>query len=193
MIETWKDVKDYEGFYQVSNFGNIRSVRREVKSPIRNNITIHRKGKLISAKPGKTGYCKVCLHKYGFGKFFPVHRLVAIAFIDNTESKPFINHIDGNPSNNNVENLEWCTQSENILHAYKIGSKKAPDYFYLKQVGKESPTAISIIQKDSTGNFIRKWDCINDVQRELGFNRPNICKCAKGKINTAYGFKWEYA
>jgi len=191
-METWRDVKDYEGFYQVSNFGNIRSVRREVASPIRNNKTIHRKGKLISVKPRKTGYCNVCLYKYGFGKFFPVHRLVAIAFIDNTENKPFINHIDANPSNNKIDNLEWCTQSENIKHAFNLGRKKPPSYFCLRQFGKDNPTSVKILQLDKSGNLVREWDCINDVQRALGFSRPNICKCAKNKIKTAYGYIWRY-
>lgn len=118
-MEIYKDVIGWETDYQVSNFGNVRSIDKII---IKNNgSTYNRIGKIL--KPGiqSKGYKNVVFSRVG--KFYQqkVHRLVGINFIDNPENKPQINHIDGNPSNNNVDNLEWATASENISHAYRIG------------------------------------------------------------------------
>lgn len=115
--EIWKPVKGYEDFYEVSNFGEVRSYDRMVSN---GNGFYLKKGRLMKNSPTSTGYYKIRLtNKQGVGKEYKVHRLVAFAFIPNPENKPFINHIDGNPINNHVSNLEWCTQSENMYHAYE--------------------------------------------------------------------------
>lgn len=119
-IEEWRDVPGYEGKYQVSNFGNVKTLNRTV---IGNNCSYMRKGKILNKYyGGRTGYYKVKLYN-GDGSFnsFPVHRLVAQSFLYNPESYPQINHRDGNPENNNVNNLEWCNNSINIKHAYDTG------------------------------------------------------------------------
>jgi hypothetical protein len=105
--EIWKDVKGYEGLYQVSNLGRIKSIIR--------------KGKILSNKSHR--YISVIFYKNKLRKNIRVHRLVAGAFIPNPENKPQVNHIDGNKKNNNVNNLEWNTQLENIRHAYRTGIK----------------------------------------------------------------------
>lgn len=103
-------IKDYEGFYEIDNEGNVYSLL---------TTTSRRKGKI---KPHiKNGYLAVNLYKDGKCKHYYIHRLVAMAFIPNPSNKPFINHIDCDTKNNSVENLEWCTQSENILYASKLG------------------------------------------------------------------------
>lgn len=100
--EIWKDIPGYEDLYQASNFGRVKSLRRNI---------------IMLPRADKHGYLRVMLSVKGYRKYCQIHRLVAWAFIPNPENKPVVNHIDGDPRNNKVDNLEWCTQSENVLHA----------------------------------------------------------------------------
>lgn len=109
--EIWRDIKGYEGKYQVSNFGNVRSLMYH------NTKGIKRISLLKPATDGK-GYLRCALSKNNILTTFKVHRLVAQAFIPNPNNYPQINHIDGNKKNNKVDNLEWCTNSINQIHAY---------------------------------------------------------------------------
>lgn len=106
MNEVWKDAVGYEGVYLVSNMGNIKKV-----------------GSAVNINPTLTesGYLRVCMCVKGRQKTTSVHRLVALAFINNPESKSEVNHINGVKNDNRVENLEWCTRSENMFHAIKTG------------------------------------------------------------------------
>jgi hypothetical protein len=103
-MEIWKPISEYEGLYWVSNEGRVRSIRKILKPC---NVA--------------GGYLNVVLCVNNNKSRPRIHRLVAKAFIPNLNNKPDINHIDGNKLNNNVSNLEWCTKSENALHAYKTG------------------------------------------------------------------------
>lgn len=114
MEEIWKDIKGYEGLYQVSNLGN-------VKSFYNSNI------RLLKAGINSNKYFYVGLIKDKKRTFILIHRLVAITFIPNTEKKPFVNHINGIKKDNRVENLEWCTQQENVKHSWNIGTSKISD------------------------------------------------------------------
>lgn len=124
-MEQWKDVSGYEGLYQVSSLGRVRSLDRVI---IDNCCKRKLKGKLLKSTQhnGKQPYKYVSLSKDGIIKKIFIHRLVAEAFIDNPEGKLQVNHIDGNPSNNLVNNLEWVTNAENTQHAYdtKLNKKK---------------------------------------------------------------------
>lgn len=113
-MQEWRDIKGYEGKYQVSNLGNVKS------------LNFHRKNKecLLTPKIDKDGYLEIALYKNGKSKYYRIHRLVAIAFISNNENKKEVNHINGIKSDNRVDNLEWCTSSENQVHAYKTGLQK---------------------------------------------------------------------
>ena len=117
--EVWKDIEGYEGLYQVSTCGNIKSLAKPRKNG--NGRCYIQKEKLLKQSFTSTGYKKVELYKDGKRKSFKVHRLVAIAFISNPDNKPEVNHIDGNKINNNIDNLEWVTSSENTIHAYETG------------------------------------------------------------------------
>jgi hypothetical protein len=119
MNEIWKDIKGYEGFYQISNLGRIKSLERYRK--YRGNFKAIVRERILKLKVDKEGYSHVSLSKRGDVKFFKVARLVAQAFIINCNNYPQVNHIDGNKSNDLVSNLEWVTASQNCQHAYDIG------------------------------------------------------------------------
>ena len=187
-VEQWKDIKGYEGLYQVSNLGRIKSLFRKVKYQ---NGFRNVKEKIKNTFIGKQCYERVELSKNKENKKYNIHRLVAEAFIPNKNNKPQINHIDGNKTNNKVENLEWCTQSENELHAYKIGLAKNSDMQrkiiseYCKQ-NKIKP----IIQLSLDNKFIKEWKSAVSVEQELGINRKSISQCINNKSKTAGGYKW---
>jgi len=144
MKEIWKPVNGYDGYYEVSNFGKIRSLKRIVtrgeNAPVKVPEKVLTKGVFGNSKHKKVR-ARLCKNK--IVKQYLVHRLVAIAFIDNPDKKPYINHIDNNPLNNNVRNLEWVTQAENMqwcalqgrLSCQKMGKfqalkKEYPDFDY---------------------------------------------------------------
>lgn len=126
-MEIWKDVKGYEGIYQVSNFGRVKVMDRYIvrKKMSKSENSYFVKGKILS--PGLdsvTGYYGIKLCKNGVKESFKIHKLVAIAFIENPFGKKYINHINSVRTDNNVSNLEWVTQSENMKHAFNSGRCK---------------------------------------------------------------------
>lgn len=128
----------------------------------------------------------VCLSKSKTHKNYKVHRLVAETFILNQKNKPEVNHKDGNKSNNNISNLEWCTSSENQIHAFKTGLQKI-------KKGEEHHSAILISQYDLDGNFIRNYKGVCTASRILNINASGITSCLKGRNKTSGGFIWKYA
>ena len=127
--EIWKDIKGYEGLYQVSSYGRIKSLARTTSQ----NKRLPERLRVLSVD--KYGYMCVNLSKDGKVKLLKVHRLVCEAFIENPDRKPQVNHIDGNKGNNHVENLEWCTGSENIIHAFETGLKEG---FHISKYGEKN-------------------------------------------------------
>ena len=124
----------------------------------------------------KDGYNIVNLWKNKKKKTIKVHRLVAEAFIPNLDNKPYINHKNAIRNDNTIQNLEWCTQKENILHAYKIGSRQTK----------------RIQQYDLKNDLIRNWSSIKDASQKLKISNGHICSCCKGKRKSAGGFIWKY-
>ena len=116
--EEWKDIPNYEGLYQISNYGIVKSLSKHKRN---NSIS---QEMLLKNHINDSGYCVVELHKNKSRKVFRVHRLVAELFITNEQQKPCVNHIDGNKLNNCVDNLEWVTYKENMIHAVKNGLNK---------------------------------------------------------------------
>lgn len=179
MVEIWKDIPQFEGLYQVSNMGRVRSLTRKVH--IKESKYRVFKG---SIKAGcyelKNGYHVVSLYKNGKSKRFFTHRLVAMAFIDNPQDLPQVNHKDENKTNNNVENLEWCDSKYNTNYGNCIEKRIAPQ-------------RVKVSRFSIDGKYIETYESMAYIEREFGFNHSAICMCCKGQIQSAYGYKWEYA
>lgn len=190
MKEIWKDIKGYEGLYQISSFGNVKSLDRYIIN--KNGDKQYFPGKYLTQGISDS-YLKVTLSKNNKQRTFRVHILVAIAFIPNPENKPEVNHIDGNKKNNKVNNLEWNTRSENELHAYRNGLAK-PSNKQKQAVAKYAKENYSkkVIQYSLNGEFIKEWNSMHDVWRELGIRPSYICRCCKGLRNQTYGYIWKY-
>lgn len=169
MEERWKDVKGYEDYYSISNTGKLLSKRRE---------------RLMKTHIDIGGYERVELNKNGKGKKYFIHRLVAEAFIMKDESRPFVNHIDFDTTNNNVNNLEWCTQKENIRHSAENG----------RMCTKEANKATSkkVYQYTLDGELVNTFNSTMDVERELGLSNGHISLCCREPQRTSGGFHWRY-
>lgn len=173
-MEVWKDIPGYEGLYQASNQGRIKSLpKRKGKG----NGYI-KEEEILKASVEAHGYERVVLGKDGKKKKYQVHRLIAATFIPNEENKQQVNHINGNKADNRVENLEWCTDSENMQHAFQNGLINIPTR--------------SVIQLDLQGTLIKEWDSITEAEAATGVRRGNIWSCCVGKRKTANGYKWKY-
>lgn len=178
--EIWKYIKGYEGLYQVSNLGRIKSLQRKVWNGF---SFVDKKEKILAPRYNSKGYVSYALWKNKTRKDFKGHWLVLSSFIDNINNKPQINHKNGKKDDNRLCNLEWCNNSENQLHAIKNGLRKI-------RYGKENPCSIPILQYDINDNLIREWYSISDAMRFYG--SIHITDCCKGKRNYAGGFKWKY-
>lgn len=174
-MEIWKPIKGYEGLYEVSNLGSVKSLARKTTS-----------GKHRVCHQTKCGYISVGLWKNGAKKQFLVHRLVADAFIPNPNNKPQVNHIDENKSNNRVDNLEWCTNLEN--HRHGTINKR------LSNILKNNPKTSKPVNCYTKNKcFVCLYPSISEAERKTGIFNQSIVQCCKGKLKTAGGFIWEYA
>ena len=185
MKEVWKDVKGYEGFYKVSNLGNVKRVEHSDSYG-----HIYRERILKPSKQSEKGYKHVHLSKNGITKWLGVHRLVAEAFLDNPNNYNVVNHIDNNPSNNSAENLEWTTYKGNMQHASKQGRMKSnPDNLKKAQESRKTPV-IAIKGEDRI-----LFDSQTEAAMQLGINRSHIAECCRGEYGykTIGGYRFEYA
>ena len=160
MKETWRDIKGYEGKYKVSNLGNVKSFKKEVK------------GRLLSMPQKDNGYLVTTLFKggRGTGKQFTIHRLVAEAFLDEKEGCNIVNHLDGNKTNNDVRNLEWTTYKGNYKHAYEMKLRIDP---------KGEGNCNSILNEQIV-RMIRNWNETNPAY----FTDEKLARCFGVKRNT---------
>lgn len=190
MQEIWKDIPSYEGLYQVSNFGRIRSLDRIINT--KNNIKQIYKGKILKPIVDKKGYLRVGLSKNNKILTKQVHRLVALAFIPNPENKPTVNHKKGIKTDNRVSQLEWSTYKEQTQHAIKTGLINFNDRMYINSNKKAiEKTRKPIEQYDLQGNFIAKYIGVNEAQRVTKIN--NISRCLTGKKKQVGNYIWRYA
>lgn len=182
MEEVFKDIKGYEGLYQASNLGRIKSLKRYRK----NGYSGYYQKEQIKKVRNSHGYKLITLYKNSKGTDYRVHRLVAEAFIPNPENKPQVNHINGDKTDNRAENLEWCTNGENQKHAIKNGLK-------YKVFGLGSSSRKKIKQYDLNGNFIKEWDYILLASVNLNISNSAISNCLRGRSKTAGKYYWEYS
>lgn len=199
--EVWKDIPGYETLYKISNLGRVKSLDRMIRSGIKYNKTVLRKGKILKQIPHHDGYLFVSLSKNNKSKTVAVHRLVANIFIENPENKPFIDHIDTNTGNNIVTNLRWVTASENVLNPItrerlriaNIGEKN-PQYGkkVLKETIIKSKRVRKVSQFSKDGVFIKDFDFITEAAREVGVFAANIIYACKNFNRTSGGYKWKY-
>lgn len=183
-MEQWKDIKWFEWLYQVSNLGNVRSFHN-------NRFWIKDKSTIL--KPIIKKYCNIWLYNKNKIKYCLIHRLVAQAFIPNPKNKAQVNHKDWNKHNNCLYNLEWVTASENIIHSYKI-LKRIPSKASLWKFWKDNYLSKKVNQYDLDWNFIKTWDCMQEIQRELWISQWWISSCCNMKYNrkTAWWFIWKF-
>lgn len=182
--EVWKNIKGYEGFYQISNLGRVKSLKQ--KSFNREKIM------KIIINP-RFGYAQLNFRVNNKINCFKVHRLVAMAFIPNPENKPDVNHIDGNKLNNCVSNLEWCSKSENMIHAFKIGLCFISEEKKIAMLnGLRKKLCKKVLQYDRFGNFIKEHDSTYDAADFVGGHQSNISSCCNGKSKTVKGFIFKY-
>ena len=184
-MEVWKEIKEYEGVYFISNKGRIKSVDRRI--PNTNGVgTRLIKGKILSTTLNNKGYKCVSLHKNGKIKTFTIHRLVALYFIPNPNNYSDVNHKDENKKNNKVENLEWVTHEYNMNYGERAikASKKLKNTRTLSKNGK----ARKVINLD-TGKV---FDTILEASWYYNINASGISQCCRGKSSNCGGFKWKY-
>lgn len=173
--EIWRPIKGYEGYYEVSSHGRVRSLDRYVNSWQGLKL---RKGRILKHDASCCGYIMVLLCKDDRHSHKLVHRLMAQAFIPNPENKPQVNHIDEVKSNNYVSNLEWVTPGENINHGTRnercalANSKKVGQYTL-------------------DGELIKLWFSASEAGRDK-YCQSNVSKCCRGEVKTHKGYIWKY-
>ena len=184
LFEEWRPVAGYEGLYEVSNFGRVRSLERDCITG-RGGVH-HLKEKYLILNKKKTGYFEVCLFKNGLRKYHLVHRIVAQAFLPNQNNYAEINHKDENKQNNTVWNLEWCDSTYNK----KYGSRTA------KANKKHKTTEIKhlpVKQYSLNNTFIGEYSGVCEAEKFTGVKYQLISRCCKGVGKQAGGFVWRYA
>lgn len=171
MMEEWRDITGYEGLYQVSSYGRVKSLERMVHRPQKGDYL--KKERLIKGwmKPDRHIAVELC------GKVFYLHQLVAQAFIPNPNNHDVVHHLDHNPQNNMVDNLVWMSDEEHKkLHAEELGvqfSKKVYQYTLADEL-------------------IKVWNSVIEAGRGLEINQGSISNCCNGRCNTYKGYKWSY-
>ena len=183
-MEIWKDIPWYEWLYEASNYGRVKSMYRKEK--FKHTFRI-RKEKIIKEHINKHGYMQVLLCKNSKSKTFLAHRLILFAF--RWELKLECNHKNGVKTDNSIENLEYCSKSENQLHKYKILGYRSPMLWKLWKLNHKSK---EISQYDLEWKFIKIWYWAREIKRRLWFESSSITRVCNWQQKTSYWFYWKY-
>lgn len=187
-MEVWKDIDGYEGYYQVSNLGSVKSLERYVN--IGNGGRLKVKERILASGLDKRGYPIVSLFKNNHGEIKTIHRLVASAFIPNEQNKPTVNHKDEIKTNNTVENLEWATQKENTNYGTgierSIASRKANPLAGAKRWKR-------VDQYDLYGRLVKSWPSVKSAATHYGIDGSMISRCCRGVTKRAINYIWKYS
>jgi hypothetical protein len=180
-VECWFPILNYEGFYEISNLGRVKSLKRNVKT--KDNKIKHLKEKILIPKKDESGYVHVILSKNNIKDIRNVHRLVCENYFkDKNFNKSNVNHKNGIKDDNRLENLEFVTSSENHKHKFNVlGYKQKPKIYIMKPV----------IQFDLNGNYISMFCSIGDAAKKTNSHERGISACINGGRKTANKFKWE--
>jgi hypothetical protein len=172
-LEKWKPIKGYEGYYEISNKGNVRGIKRTIATSNGKTVTI--KPKLLKLQKDGNGYPTIMLTKQGIRKAYNVHRIVAEAFMPNSKGLDVVNHINSIKTDNSVENLEWCTQHENLHKSIKYNNYTLAN-----------KTPIIRLNDGKT------YDSIKEAAKDIHGNIGHIHECCNGKRNHHKGYKFAY-
>lgn len=185
-MEVWKDIAGYEGIYQISTLGQVKSLDRLVKN--HSGTHYFKRGAIKLQRQKSNGYLIVDLYKDNIPKTYHVHRLVADAFIPNPDGKETVNHKDGIVTNNALGNLEWATPREQNLHFYRNGLKT--QYSIQKAIRAMNAAQMKCVRCIETGTV---YESVESAARALGRNGGSlISACCRGRRRMAYGHTWEY-
>lgn len=190
MEEIWKDIKGYEGLYQVSNLGRIKSLGRKTRN--RNGEYI-KKGKILKQSENSMGYLRIMLTtREGTRRRLFVHRLVAENFIKKEKNKNVVNHLDCNPRNNCCNNLEWTTLKGNSQYMSKLGRNKRNEK-WITNLRNSLQKSISkkVLRIDSVTKEIKIYNYLNETKKD-GFTTSNVSKCCNGLKNKHKGYYWKF-
>lgn len=171
-MELWKNIKGYEGYYQISSYGRVKNIKTN---------------KILTGDINNIGYKRVILYVPIKQRFF-IHRLVAEHFCSGYQDGLVVNHIDGNKQNNQATNLEWVTRSQNDLHAYQLGLRKicgAP----IQQINKKNR---KVYMYDRQGKLIRIFTNVDEIAKQYQKSRTYIQACCRGLYNLQYEYKLSY-
>lgn len=183
--EKWKDIQGYEGLYQISNYGRVKSLGRISKRKSRwgGQYTVVMKEKIKKSSKNNKGYSTVHLNYKGKESNFLIHRLVGKAFISNPYNYPEIDHKNENKNDNKINNLIWCTRIYNNTKGIQSKEgRRTSSEFRMKGVK----------QFDLQGNLLNTYKGIRIAEEKTSVDNRNIVKCCKGKVNSAGGFIWRY-
>lgn len=175
--EIWKDIPNYEGYYQVSNIGRVRSLDRVAINSLGRKY--YYKGKILRQVFTKFKYFRIELNKSGYSRAYFTHVLVAIAFIPNPNNFPVVNHKDEKPSNNKVENLEWCTIKYNTNYGTAIQRRS-------------KTISLPVVQLTKNNEIVKIYDSGTIAEEKFGYSQGHISLCCVGIEEYSAGYKWVY-
>ena len=180
-IEIWKDIEGYEGIYEMSSYGRVRSLNRYVRH---NNRPYHIKGRILKNMKAN-GYYYVHLHRDdGTSQKYRVHRLVACSFIPNPDNLPQVNHKNENKEDNRVGNLEWVTAKQNCNHGTR--NKRMGEALQIQ------PRCKEVEQLTLDYKHLNTYPSIKCAARLTGIDHTTISLCCRGKLNTSGGYRWKF-